>query len=60
MKMSDVLDLIRFLVGTEHPYLALGIIFLLALYGLSPLMPIHVNFGLSVGDRQEGRHDKAS
>ena len=60
---SNLSSLIRFLVSTGHLRLALCIILILALclalWGLSCLLPIRLNFGLSVGDRQERRHDKA-
>jgi hypothetical protein len=63
--MSDISsfnDLIRFLVSTGHPRLALFVILTLALFlvlwGLSRLLPIRLNFGLSVGDREEQQDDK--
>ncbi len=60
LAMSDFSNLIRFLVSTGHSYLALCVIVLLALWVLRHLLPIRLNFDLSVGDRQEQRHDKAS
>jgi hypothetical protein len=62
--ISSFNDLIRFLVSTGHLRLALCVILILALslvlWGVSRLLPIRLNFGLSVGDRQEQRHDKTS
>jgi hypothetical protein len=59
--ITSLNDLIRFLVSTGHPRLALCVILILALclglWGLSCLLPIRLDFGLSVGDRQR-RHDK--
>ncbi len=58
--MPDFSNLIRFLVSAGHPYFALCVILILALWSLRRLLPIRLNFVLSVGDRQERRHDKAS
>ena len=62
--ISSFNDLIRFLVSTGHLSLALCVILILALslllWGLGRLLPIRLNFGLSLGDRQEQQHDKTN